>query len=138
MHQKPGYTHNVHRPSYVYTHSTYKPSSSNKPSYSPWTQNRPSASGHDPFVNRPEAAIGTGDFDNYLPTTTTTTTDIYNPVEDYSNSVDSFRYRGNRDPNFLGNSFCTYCFSANLHFFFFFYFTNILLEGLRKFFFFPM
>lgn len=99
MHQKPGYTHNPHRPSYVYTHSTYKPSS-NKPSYSPWTQNRPSASGHDPFVNRPEAAIGAGDFDNYLPTTT----DIYNPAEDYSNSVDSFRYRGNRDPNFLGKS----------------------------------
>ena len=101
MHLSPGYTHTSHRPSYVYSETTQKPPSK-KPSYSPWTQNRPSASSLDPFVNRPEGGFGSGDYENNYQQTTSS--GIYNVGEDYPNSVQS-RYRGNRDPSFLRGSY---------------------------------
>ncbi|XP_033209051.1 serine proteinase stubble-like isoform X3 [Belonocnema kinseyi] len=63
MHPSPGYTHTSHRPSYVYSVTTHNPPS-NKPSYSPWTQTRPSVSSLDPFSNRPEGGFDPGDYEN--------------------------------------------------------------------------
>ena len=95
-HSGSGYTHTAHRPSYHYTETTHKPPI-NKPSYSPWTQIRPSASSIDPFSNRPEGGFDSIDYENNYQQTTS---GIYNLGEGYPNSVDSSRYRGNRHPSF--------------------------------------